>query len=68
MKTIIHLDRVKNGAYHLVGIASEKSVELGLDKDSILEEMTRSNVENLVEVFQKYFGNYFLLKSKKWLD
>jgi len=35
--------------------------QLNLDKDKILEEMKSSDYENLITVFDKYFGKYVIL-------
>lgn len=45
-------------AFSLIGYAKSLSKELDLDFDTIQKEMTSSDYENLLDVFDKYFGEY----------
>jgi hypothetical protein len=42
--------------------ASRFAKQLGLNGASIIEEMKSGDYENLVEVFDKYFGDYVILE------
>jgi hypothetical protein len=45
-----------------MGTASKFARQLGLDSDTILNEMKSGNYENLVQVFDNYFGEYVILE------
>lgn len=62
-KGVIEIDLTgpQGNAFYLLGLASQLSKQLGLDKDEILEEMQASNYENLIKVFDKHFGNIVIL-------
>ena len=62
-KGVIEVDLTgpQGNAFYLLGLASQLSKQLGLDEDEILEEMRASNYENLIKVFDKYFGNLVIL-------
>jgi len=57
----IDLTGEQGNAYFLLGTASKLSKQIGLDTDSILEEMKSSDYENLIQVFDKYFGEFVTL-------
>ena len=57
-REVIDLSRPKGNASYLLGRAQNLSKQLELDTESILEEMKASNYDNLVKVFDKYFGEY----------
>jgi len=44
-----------------LGLAKDLAKQLELKPEKILEEMKSSNYENLVIVFDKYFGDYVTL-------
>lgn len=48
-------------AFVLMGYASKYAKQLDLDKNKILDEMRESDYDNLVNVFDKYFGNFVTL-------
>lgn len=48
-------------AFVLLGIASRLAKQLDLDNKKIHAEMTSGDYENLVNVFDKYFGDYVIL-------
>lgn len=62
-KSVIEVDLTgpQGNAFYLLGLASQLSKQLGLDKDEILQEMQTSNYENLVKVFDKHFGKFVIL-------
>ena len=57
----IDLTGPNGNAYFLRGTASKVAKQIGLDESAILEEMKAGDYENLVKVFDKYFGNIFTL-------
>lgn len=54
----IDLTGPDGNAYVVMGRAKQHAKELNLDADAIIAEMKESNYENLIEVFEKYFGEY----------
>ena len=62
-KGIIEIDLTgpQGNAFYLMGLASQLSKKMGLDKDEIIAEMRSSNYENLINVFDRHFGNIVIL-------
>ena len=56
-KRVIDLTGPDGNAFFLLGTASKLSKQLELDTDSILNEMKLSDYENLINVFDSYFGS-----------
>ena len=48
--------------FFLLGRASDFAKQLGFDVEEIIEEMKSGDYENLVSVFDKYFGDYVVLE------
>lgn len=59
---VIDLTGPDGNAYSLMGYANRWSLYLGLDGPSIIREMTRGDYENLLKVFDSYFGDYIILE------
>lgn len=59
---IIDLTGPDGNAYALLGRATQYARNLGLDGDKICAEMKESDYENLIQVFDKYFGNFVILE------
>ena len=57
----IDLTGPDGNAFVLLGIAKRWARDLGLDHGSILDEMMAGDYDNLVNVFEKYFGDYVIL-------
>jgi len=60
----IDLTGPQGNAFYLLGMASKFGRELGWDRDEIeilLREMKRGDYENLITVFDKYFGDFVTL-------
>ena len=57
----IDLTGPQGNAFFLLGTASKLAKQLEFDSDAILKEMRESDYENLVEVFDSYFGDYVTL-------
>lgn len=62
-KQIIDLTGPQGNAFYLLGTAGRLALDLGFDnKDEILAEMKSSNYENLVTLFDNYFGDFVILE------
>jgi hypothetical protein len=48
-------------AFVLIGTAGNLAKQLGLDAKAIREEMMKGDYENLVNVFDKHFGDFVTL-------
>ena len=59
---VIDLTGPQGNAYFLLGIAKSLAMQLGLDADEILADMKASDYENLVQVFDKNFGDFVILE------
>ena len=59
---VIDLTGPEGNAFSLMARATELAKQLGFDGANIVEEMTTGDYENLVSVFDKYFGDYVILE------
>ena len=59
---IIDLTGPDGNAFALLGYAKNFSKQLSLDWDSIREEMTKGDYEELLNVFDRYFGSFVILE------
>jgi len=59
---VIDLTGPQGNAYFLLGTAKNLAKQLGLDADEILQEMQSGDYENLLQVFDSYFGNFVILE------
>ena len=59
---VIDLTGPQGNAYFLMAQADRYARQLGLDSNTIINEMQSSNYENLVQVFDRYFGEYVILE------
>lgn len=59
---VIDLTGPEGNAFVLLGYASQYAKQLGLDGKQIQAEMTSGDYENLLEVFDKNFGDYVILE------
>ena len=57
-KKEIDLTGSEGNAFVLLGYGKGYAKELGLDYKAIQKEMTSGDYENLISVFEKYFGDY----------
>jgi hypothetical protein len=57
----IDLTGPDGNAFVLIGTAGNLAKQLGLDGKSIRTEMMAGNYENLINVFDKHFGNFVTL-------
>lgn len=54
----IDLTGPDGNAFVLMGYATRYARDLGLDGKAICQEMRSGNYENLLNTFDKYFGDY----------
>jgi hypothetical protein len=59
---VIDLTGPDGNAFALIGYATKFARQLDLDSTQIREEMMSGDYENLVAVFDKYFGDYVTLE------
>ena len=59
---VIDLTGPDGNAFALMGFAVRFAKQLDLDATQIREEMMAGDYENLVAVFDKYFGDYVTLE------
>mgnify|MGYP007056076295 CR=1 FL=1 len=59
---VIDLTGPEGNAFVLLGYAKKLANQLDLNYDIIRTEMTSSDYENLIQVFDKYFGEYVILE------
>ena len=59
---VIDLTGPQGNAFFLLANASKLAKQLGLNPFLILEEMKSGDYEHLIEVFDKYFGDYVTLE------
>jgi len=57
----IDLTGPQGNAFYLLGTARNLAKQLGLNGTEIMEEMKSSDYENLINVFDNYFGNIVTL-------
>lgn len=59
---VIDLTGPDGNAFVLMGTAQKLAKQLGLDPEEVLTEMQASDYENLIEVFDRYFGDFVILE------
>jgi hypothetical protein len=57
----IDLTGPEGNAFYLLGTASNLAKQLDMDNQTIQSEMMSGDYENLLEVFDKYFGHFVTL-------
>ena len=61
-RLVIDLTGPDGNAYVLMSYAIRFSKQLGIDNVPIIEEMMSSDYENLLQVFDRYFGRLVILE------
>lgn len=61
-ETVIDLTGPQGNAFYLLGVARKFARQLDLNGDEIANEMTSGDYEHLIEVFDKYFGDFVILE------
>ena len=59
---VIDLTGPDGNAFVLLGKAKSFAEQLGLNSEVVREEMTSGDYENLIQVFDRYFGNFVVLE------
>jgi hypothetical protein len=59
---VIDLTGPDGNAFFLLGTAGNLAKQLGLNEDSVTKEMMGGDYENLLKVFDKYFGDFVVLE------
>jgi hypothetical protein len=59
---VIDLTGPQGNAFFLMGQVGPYARRLGLDSNQIITEMKSGDYENLVAVFDRYFGDYVILE------
>jgi len=59
---VIDLTGPDGNAFVLLGKAQQLARQLGLDGDAITNEMMSGDYENLIEVFDREFGDFVILE------
>jgi hypothetical protein len=57
----IDLTGPQGNAFYILGVAKQLSKKLDLDSEKIQAEMMSGDYENLLEVFEKYFGDHVIM-------
>ena len=60
---IIDLTGPDGNAYALMAYAHKFSKQLGIDSNTVIGEMMAGDYENLLSVFDSYFGNFVILEK-----
>jgi hypothetical protein len=60
---VIDLTGPDGNAFALMAYAQRFARQLGLDSKQILAEMKSGDYENLISVFDSYFGDYVILEK-----
>jgi hypothetical protein len=61
-RIIIDLTGPEGNAFVLMGLATDFANQLKIDPKPIIEEMKSSDYENLIQVFDRHFGNWVILE------
>jgi|TARA_B100000929_G_scaffold230158_1_gene186538 hypothetical protein len=59
---VIDLTGPAGNAFNLMGVAQNLARQLDWNAEEIITEMKSGDYENLVEVFDSYFGDYVVLE------
>ena len=59
---VIDITGPEGNAFSLMARATSFAKQLGFDDGQIIEEMKSGDYENLISVFDKYFGDYVILE------
>lgn len=60
-KIQIDLSGPQGNAFYLIGTAKSLGKQLEIDYQPIIDEMMSSDFDNLVEVFDRHFGEYVVI-------
>jgi hypothetical protein len=57
----IDLNGFQGNAFYIIALANKLSSSMGLNPKKIEQEMTSSDYDNLIKVFDSYFGHHVIL-------
>lgn len=57
-RMVIDLTGPQGNAFFLLGTARKLANRCDIDADTVIEEMKSGDYDNLVDVFDKYFGDF----------
>jgi hypothetical protein len=57
----VDLQGAQGNAFYLLALANKLSISIGLDVQKIQDEMKESDYDNLIKVFDSYFGHHVIL-------
>jgi hypothetical protein len=60
---VIDLTGPQGNAYFLLGTAKNLAKQLDFNANEITNEMMSGNYENLIQVFDRHFGDYVILEK-----
>ena len=61
-REFIDLTGPQGNAFYLMKRAIELSKQLGLNSDSIIQDMKSDDYEHLIQVFDRHFGSFVILE------
>jgi hypothetical protein len=61
-KIVIDLTGSDGNAFALMGYAKRLAKQIGIEPQPIIEEMMSGDYENLLEVFDRNFGDFVILE------
>jgi hypothetical protein len=61
-KPVIDLTGPEGNAFCLMAYAQKYSRKLGIDSNEVINQMKSGDYENLINVFDSYFGDYVILE------
>ena len=62
LEIVIDLTGPDGNAFVLMGYAKSFAKQMGVDSKTIIDEMMSGDYENLLEVFDKHFGDFVILE------
>lgn len=60
---VVDLTGPQGNAYYLLSLAKTLSQQLDLDPNMIQTKMTSGDYDNLIQVFDQYFGSFVILEK-----
>jgi hypothetical protein len=66
---VIDLDGPDGNAFALMGYATRYAKQLCYEQeeiDKMLQDMQSGDYENLLQVFEKHFGDFIILERTQW--
>ena len=61
-KQIIDLTGPDGNAFVILGYAQRCCRQIGIDFKPVADQMMKGDYENLIQTFDKYFGDFFILE------